>query len=165
MLTIFGCKSQDRELPPDVKTTAYYKTHSSIIATNKLIPDVKIRAGEATVFDYVRDKADDREIINGDTVVTADTDFFERVTFEINSAVDTFYYKDDSLELVNGFYEFHGGEAPLANTDFKVRKGFIKGHKQDGDWIIEASIGVVDRQKTDSNIQEIKFNQTFKNCN
>ena len=133
--------------------------------TYKLIPDVQIHEGDAIVFDYVRDKGYNREIINGDTVVTADTDFFERVTFAVSSIGETFYYSGDSLNILNGYYEFHGGESQLANTDFKIKKGFIKGHRLNGNWIIEAAIGVVDKQKPDSIIQEIKFSETFKNCN
>lgn len=165
LLTFFSCKSQDRKLPNDVKTTACFKTHSSIIPTNKFVPEVKIQKGDAIVFDYVREKGYDREIINGDTIVTADTDFFERVTFAVNTTADTFFYSGDSLKFVNGYYEFHGGEAPLANTDFKIKKGFIKGNKVKGKWIIEVSIGVVDKQNSNKTIQEIKFSHTFKNCN
>jgi signal peptidase I len=165
LFTLLSCHSQDRKLPDDIKTTACFRRNSSIIPTHKLVPEVKIQKGDAIVFDYVRDKGYNREIINGDTVVTADTDFFERVTFAINLIGDTFYYSGDSLNIVNGYYEFHGGESPLANTDFKIRRGFIKGHKLNGDWIIDASIGVVDKQKQDSIIQEIKFSGTFKNCN
>jgi signal peptidase I len=165
LLTFLSCQSQDRKLPDDIKTTACFRTNSSIIPTNKLVPDVKIQKGDAIVFDYVRDKGYNREIINGDTVVTADTDFYERVTFAISSTGDTFYYPGDSLIFVNGYYEFHGGESPLANTDFKIKKGYIKGHRLNGNWIINASIGVVDKQKSDTIIQEIKFSETFKNCN
>lgn len=165
LLTFVSCQSQDRKLPDDIKTTTCFRTNSSIIPTNKLVPEIKIQKGDAIVFDYVRDKGYNREIINGDTVVTADTDFFERVTFAISSTGDTFYYSGDSLNFVNGYYEFHGRESPLANTDFKIKKGFIKGHKLNDNWIIDASIGVVDKQKPDSIIQEIKFSETFKNCN
>ncbi len=165
MSILLGCNSQEKKLPHYIKTAACFKTHSSIDPGNELFPKIDIKTGEATVFDYVRSKGYDREIRNGDTVITADTDFFERVIFEINSSGDTFYYAGDSLKFINGFYEFHGGEAPLPNTDFKIKSGFIRGHKQNGSWIIEASIGVVDKYKTDSSIQEIKFNQTFQNCN
>jgi hypothetical protein len=86
------------------------------------------------------------------------------VTFAIKSSIDTFTITTDSIKHLTGFYEFHGGESPLANTDYKIKKGFIKGHKQNDKWIIEASVSVVDRKKTDSSIQEIKFKETFKNC-
>ncbi|MEG4904455.1 hypothetical protein [Microcoleus sp. F10-A1] len=165
LLTLLSCQYQDKKLPDVIKTTACFRTNSSIIPTDKSVPDVKIQKGDAVVFDYVRDKGYKREIINGDTVVTADTDFYERVTFAISSTGETFYYSGDSLIFANGYYEFHGGESPLANTDFKIKKGFIKGHKLNGNWIINASIGVIDKQKPDSIIQVIKFSETFKNCN
>ena len=165
LLTFLSCQSLDRKLLDDIKITACFRTNSSIIPTSKLVPNVKIQKGDAIVFDYVRDKGYNREIINGDTVVTADTDFYERVTFAISSTSDNFHYSGDSLNHVNGYYEFHGGESPLANTDFKIKKGFIKGHRLNDNWIIEASVGVVDKQKPDSIIQEIKFSETFKNCN
>lgn len=75
LLTFFSCKFQDRKLPEDIKTTACYRANSSITPTNNLVPNVKIQKGGAIVFDYVRDKDYNREVINGDTVITADTDF------------------------------------------------------------------------------------------
>lgn len=164
-LSIFGCGSQDKELPLDIKVTACYKTAATLRPTSNRLPMVNILKGDSTVFDYIRDKNDNQEIVNGDTVTTADTDFYERVTFAIKPGIDAFTISADSLKYLNGFYEFHGGESLLANTDFKIKKGFIKGHKQNDKWIIEASISVVDRQKTDSIIQQIKFKDTFKNCN
>lgn len=126
---------------------------------------MQIAIGDAMVFDYVRIKGDDKKIINGDTVITADTDFFERVTFAVESTSDSFNYSGKRLISVNGCYEFHGGEAPLANTDFKIKNGFVKGKKQNGNWFVEVSISVVDKQKADSNIQKITFSDTFKSCN
>lgn len=161
---VCDCKSQDKELPPQIETTSCYKANSSILPMPASFPFVEIQKGDSIVFDYIRFKGQDRHIYNGDTITTADTEFFEKVTFEINSHIDTFYFADDNLQYLNGCYEFHGGEAPLANTDFKIRKGFIKGHKVNGEWIIEASIGVVDKQNIDSTLQEIKFKEIFKNC-
>lgn len=48
------------------------------------------------------------------------------MTFSISSKSVTFYYSGDSLNFVNGYYEFHGGESPLANTDFKIKRGSLK---------------------------------------
>jgi hypothetical protein len=160
-----GCGLQNRELSPEITLTACFKASASLRPTSNILPMVEILNGDSTVFDFVRAKSDNQEIVDGDTVTTADTDFYERVTFAIKSDVDTFSIASDSLKYLNGYYEFHGGESPLPYTDFKIRKGFIRGHRQDGNWIIEASIGVVDRQKKDSVIQEIKFKETFKNCN
>ena len=162
---ISGCGLQDKELPSDINVTACYMTAATLRPTSNRLPMVTILNGDSTVFDFIRDKNANQEIVNGDTVTIADTDFYERVTFAIKSGIDTFIITTDSLKYLNGFYEFHGGESPLANTDFKIKKGFIKGHKQNDNWIIEASISVVDRQKTDSSVQQIKFKEVFKNCN
>jgi hypothetical protein len=165
ILLVYNSNSQDKTLTPIIKTTACVKTHSSILRMYASVPFVEIQKGDSIVFDYVRLKERDKEIRNGDTITWADTEFFERVTFEISPHAGSFYFADDNLKYTNGYYEFHGGEAPLANTDFKIRKGFIKGFKVNGEWTIEASIGVVDRQNIDSILQEIKFKETFKNCN
>ena len=164
-VSILGCGSKDKELPPDIKVTACYKTASTLKPTSNRLPMVKILNGDSTVFDFIREKNENQEIVNGDTVTTADTDFYERVTFAIKSSIDSFTITTDSLKYINGFYEFHGGESPLSNTDFKIKKGFIKGHKQNDKWIIEATVSVVDKQKTDSIIQQIQFKEVFKNCN
>lgn len=162
---IFGCGLQNKELPPDIEVTACYNTGASLGPKSNRLQMVEIIKGDSTVFEYIWYKNANQEIVNGDTVTTPDTDFYERVSFVIKSNIDTFTITADSLKYLNGYYEFHGGESPNANTDFKIKTGFIKGYKQNDKWIVEASISVSDRVKTDSIIQQIMFKEVFTKCN
>jgi hypothetical protein len=119
----FGCCSQDKELPLDIKVTACYKTAATLRPTSNRLPMVEnFKMATRLSLILLGTKKPNQKIVNGDTVTTADTDFYERVTFAIKSNIDTFTITTDSLSYLTGFYEFHGGESPLANTDYKIKR-------------------------------------------
>ena len=149
-----ACNSSENKIVIDKKTC--YRSKSKINTAKRTIPIVTIQDGDFEVFDYERYKENPKK---------ADSDFYERLTFQISNTIDSFFIKDQDLLTTDGIYEFHGGMKALANTDFRIKIGFIKGKKVGSDWLIEVSVGVVDKQKTDSVIQKISFSEIFKRCN